>query len=163
MEFIHSVFKIMEGGRGLIQVRLATADDAEELSRLNQRFNGGERRPAEAIAASMGKSGERIAVATLNGSVVGFACAQCFESFCYPDAMGEITELYVEESARGMGAASSLIALLEEHLQASGVREIKVLMAAGNGAALKTYERCGYTLDDDVLLRKKIGRKEESK
>lgn len=138
------------------EVRLATNDDAEALSRLNQAFNGGERRPVSEISESMNKSGEFIAVATMDGKVVGFACAQRFESFCYREAQGEITEMYVEPSARRQGLAASMISLLEEKLAAHGVKNIKILTGSDNDAAIKTYERCGYVKDDELLLQKEL-------
>lgn len=92
----------------------------------------------------------------MNGKVVGFACAQCFASFCYREAQGEITEMYVELSARRKGLAVSMITLLEEKLAACGVKNIKILTGSDNDAAIKTYERCGYVQDDELLLQKKI-------
>lgn len=138
------------------EVRLATTDDAEALSRLNQAFNGGERRPVSEIIEIMNKSGEFIAVATMNGKVVGFACAQRFASFCYREAQGEITEMYVEPSARRKGLAVSMISLLEDKLAAHGVKNIKILTGSDNDAAIKTYERCGYVKDDELLLQKEL-------
>ncbi|WII38233.1 GNAT family N-acetyltransferase [Paenibacillus thiaminolyticus] len=138
------------------EVRLATIDDAEALSGLNQAFNGGERRPVAEIIESMNKSGEFIAVATMDGKVAGFACAQRFASFCYREAQGEITEMYVEPSARRKGLAVSMISLLEEKLAAHGVKNIKILTGSDNAAAIKTYERCGYVQDDELLLQKEM-------
>ncbi|NGP61211.1 GNAT family N-acetyltransferase [Paenibacillus thiaminolyticus] len=138
------------------EVRLATIEDAEALSRLNQAFNGGERRPVSEIIESMNRSNEFIAVATMNGKVVGFACAQRFESFCYREAQGEITEMYVEPSARRKGLAVSMISFLEEKLVACGVKHIKILTGSDNDAAIKTYERCGYVQDDELLMQKEM-------
>ncbi|WP_306433991.1 MULTISPECIES: GNAT family N-acetyltransferase [Paenibacillus] len=135
---------------------MATIDDAEALSRLNQAFNGGELRPVSEIIESMNRSDEFIAVATMNGKVAGFACAQRFESFCYREAQGEITEMYVEPSVRRQGLAASMISLLEEMLAACGVKNIKILTGSDNAAAIKTYERCGYVQDNELLLQKEM-------
>jgi ribosomal protein S18 acetylase RimI-like enzyme len=137
-----------------IRTRLAVESDAQELARLNQLFNGGDRRPVPEIVESMRTSSELIAVAECDGKIVGFGCAQRFQSFCYEELLGEITELYVEKSARGKGAAASLIAFLETHLKQRGVTEVKVLTGRQNAAAIRTYERCGYAVDDEVLLKK---------
>ncbi|NHN34539.1 GNAT family N-acetyltransferase [Paenibacillus sp. S3N08] len=137
------------------RVRLATSKDAEALSRLNQEFNGGDKRPSAEIIESLNKSNELIAVAVISDNVVGFGCAQSFQSFCYKELQGEITEMYVKEAARRKGIAASLISCLEENLIARGVKSIKVLTGRGNEAAINTYEHCNYVKDDELLLKKK--------
>jgi ribosomal protein S18 acetylase RimI-like enzyme len=137
-------------------VRLATKNDAKELSRLNQEFNGGDRSHASEIIESLNKSTELIAVAVINDKVVGFACAQSFKSFCYQELQAEITEMYVEEASRRKGIASSLISFLEGNLQARGVKNIKVLTGRENNSAIKTYEICNYVKDDELVLHKRL-------
>jgi GNAT superfamily N-acetyltransferase len=61
------------------------------------------------IVESLNKSTELVAVAVNNDKIVGFACAQRFDSFCYNEPQAEITELYVEEAARKKGVATLLI------------------------------------------------------
>jgi ribosomal protein S18 acetylase RimI-like enzyme len=104
----------------------------------------------------LNKSNELIAVAITNGKVVGLGCAQSFQSFCYKELQGEITEMYVKEAARRKGIASSLISCLEENLRERGVKSIKVLTGRGNEAAIKTYEHFNYVKDDELLLKKKL-------
>lgn len=141
-----------------VRVRLATLTDAEGLSRLNQEFNGGEKRPPSKIIESLSiNNNELISVAEIDGRIVGFGCAQCFYSFCYEEPYGEITELYVEEAARRKGIAVAIISCLEEKLKERGVKCMKVLTGRRNTAAIKTYEHCNYTMDDEQLLKKKIG------
>lgn len=103
------------------QVRLATEKDAIALSLLNHQFNGGEKIDPEIIKESLHVGHELVVVAVVNEQVVGFACAQSFQSFCYTSSVGEITEMYVEEAARGMGLATSMISLLEGELLRRGV------------------------------------------
>jgi hypothetical protein len=50
--------------RVLPNVRLATINDADALSRLNFEFNGGEKRPVAVIIQSLNSSNELVAVAT---------------------------------------------------------------------------------------------------
>jgi ribosomal protein S18 acetylase RimI-like enzyme len=127
-----------------------------ELSRLNQEFNGGERVNPEIIKESIQKNSELIAVATIDDKLVGFACAQSFHSFCYLNAHGEITEMYIEKHARRMGVASLLISFLEEKLLEFGVTSIKILTGKDNEAAINTYLRNDFTLENEVVLEKKI-------
>lgn len=139
-------------------VREATVTDAEELSRLNQAFNGGEKRPSAKIVEHLSiNQNEVIAVAEISGKIVGFGCAQCIYSFCYDLPHGEITELFVEESARRKGIAAALISFLEKSLRDRGVISMKVLTGRENSAAINTYEHCQYIKDDEQLLVKRLG------
>ncbi|GIP30905.1 GNAT family N-acetyltransferase [Paenibacillus sp. J2TS4] len=139
-----------------IKTRPAIEDDAEQLAILNQQFNGGNRRLAAEIVDSMRTCNEIIAVAEIDGQVIGFGCAQSFRSFCYEELLGEITELYVEPSVRRKGVATALITSLEEKLKIRGVTEIKVLTGSRNDRAIRMYERCNYVRDDELLLAKKM-------
>jgi len=140
-----------------VSVRLATLSDVEELSRLNQEFNGGEKRPPEKIIESLNiNHNEIIVVAEISGAVVGFGCAQSFYSFCYEEPYGEITELYVEEAARKKGVAMAIISYLEKNLRSHGVRSVKVLTGRRNNAAIKTYQHCNYTKNDEQMLKKRL-------
>lgn len=137
-------------------VRLATKKDAEELSRLSQAFNGGARRIQSEIIKSMERSNELVAVAILNEKIVGFACAQSYESFCYTELQGVITEMYIEKTARRLGFATSLIKLLEDNLLERGVKEIMILTDRTNSAAIKTFEQCNYLQDEVILFEGKF-------
>jgi ribosomal protein S18 acetylase RimI-like enzyme len=139
-----------------VKARLAAVNDAEQLSELNRQFNGGDRRPVDEVAASIAAGDEVIAVAEIDGQVVGFGCAQSFRSFCYRELLGEITELYVAESHRRKGVASAILACLEEQLKHRGVTEVKVLTGSDNATAIRTYEHCGYVRDDELLLKKEL-------
>lgn len=137
--------------------RLATVTDATALSRLNQEFNGGAPRPPAKIMEYLHTNrNEVIAVAELNGVIVGFGCAQSLYSFCYDEPYGEITELYVQEAARRKGVALTIIACLEENLQERGVKSIRILTGRKNTAAIQFYEHCHYVQDDEQLLEKRL-------
>ncbi|GIN56188.1 GNAT family N-acetyltransferase [Lederbergia ruris] len=139
-----------------VEIRLATVSDAEELSILNQEFNGGARRPILKISESLVKSNELVAVAVRDDRLVGFACAQIFSSFCYEEPQGEITEMYVKELARRKGIATSLLAFLEENFRACGVKEVKILTGAKNIGAQTTYTKSNYTKQNETVLFKKL-------
>ncbi|WP_088831216.1 GNAT family N-acetyltransferase [Paenibacillus tyrfis] len=138
------------------EVRMAMDNDAADLARLNQAFNGGELLPASGIIENMNRNSELIVVATMEGKVVGFACAQSYKSFCYQEGQGEITEMYIEQAARRKGLATSMITLLEDKLAKRGVKNIKILTGSDNDSAIKTYERCGYVKDDEIFLQKEL-------
>jgi len=68
----------------MIQIRKATADDAQSLAELNQAFNGVSR-PTDEIRRALQISGstETVLVAEESGTLVGFACVQTLHSVCY--------------------------------------------------------------------------------
>lgn len=137
-------------------VRLATIKDADVLSSLNYEFNGGDKRPEAEIIESLNTGNELVAVAELWDEVVGFACGQSSQSFCYAASHGEITEMYVQESARRKGVAVALLAFLEAQLRLRGVGTVKILTGRTNDPAVATYASCGYVKHDEVFLEKRL-------
>ncbi|OGO79294.1 MAG: hypothetical protein A2Y23_06695 [Clostridiales bacterium GWB2_37_7] len=136
-------------------VRLARQDDLEDLKELNKEFNGVDPSLLKANIWT-DNSSEIIAIASIEGNAVGFACAQSFMSFCYNAPQGEITEMYVRETFRRNGIACSLIACLEKELQSRGVRNIKILTNKNNEIAVKAYENANYIVKNEIVLQKKI-------
>lgn len=136
-------------------VRIAVASDSIALADLNTKFNGAGRSPMD-IEKSLKKTQEIVVVAVLSDEVVGFACAQYFKSFCYPDLQGEITEMYVEETSRRQGMATLMIPFLEKELKNMGVKTVKILTGGSNLKAIKFYEKTGYIQEDDLVLQKRL-------
>lgn len=138
-----------------IHIRWANENDAEELQKLNDAFNG-VGISIEDVIDSLALSDELIALAVIDDQAVGFACAQYFKSFCYRGLQGEITEMYIVEVARRRGLATLLIAFIEEELKARGVTSVKILTGQRNEMAIKTYEKSNYARTEEVLLQKKL-------
>ncbi|MDR9745242.1 GNAT family N-acetyltransferase [Paenibacillus taichungensis] len=138
-----------------IHIRWANENDAEDLLKLNDAFNG-VGTSVEEVIDSLALSNELIALAVIDDQAVGFACAQYFKSFCYRELQGEITEMYIAEVARRRGLATLLIAFIEEELKARGVTSVKILTGQSNERAIKTYEKSNYVSTEEVLLQKKI-------
>ncbi|NMM53926.1 GNAT family N-acetyltransferase [Paenibacillus aquistagni] len=136
-------------------IRLAAPEDAAELARLNDEFNGVGRSPAE-IEESLRQSNEIVLIAFLRKRAVGFICGQYFRSFCYSELQGEITEMYVMREARGQRIGTSLIKKLEEELEKQGVQSIKVLTGNDNYNARRVYEQSFYELENEVILHKEL-------
>lgn len=57
----------------------------------------------------------------------------------------EIKRMFVTPAARGTGAASALLLELEKHGRAEGVPRIVLHTGERQSAAIRTYERHGYT------------------
>lgn len=137
-------------------IRLASLSDASVLVRLNWEFNE-VLMPLEETEHRLKQSGEIVAIAYLGDDPVGFACAQSFQSFCYRELVGEITEMYIQERARRQGLAGMLLFFLEDQLIARGVKTVKVLTGHDNHQAVGVYEKSGYKREDEVLLEKELG------
>ncbi|QOS78513.1 GNAT family N-acetyltransferase [Paenibacillus sp. JNUCC31] len=138
-----------------IEIRWANANDAEDLLKLNEAFNG-VGTSIEEVKDSLALSDELIALAVICGQAVGFACAQYFKSLCYRGLHGEITEMYITEVARRRGLATLLIAFIEDELRARGVTSVKILTGQRNEMAIQTYEKSNYARTEEVLLQKKL-------
>jgi len=136
-------------------VRWANEKDAESLAALNDEFNGTGVTKGE-VEKSIAGTNEMIAVAILNDEAVGFACAQCFESFCYRGSQAEITEMYIRETARRKGLASMLISFLEQQFRERGVKSVKIVTGSSNESAIITYERSNYVRKDYIIFQKKL-------
>ncbi|WP_459966219.1 N-acetyltransferase family protein [Paenibacillus sp. JCM 10914] len=137
------------------RVRLASPTDASVLIQLNHEFNEVVM-PLAAVKRSLQQAHEIVAIAYLGDEPAGFACAQLFQSFCYGQAMGEITEMYIRESARRQGLAGMLIEFLERQLQQRGVGTVKLLTGHDNVPAIGAYEKSGYVQDDEVMMTKRL-------
>ncbi|WNS46651.1 GNAT family N-acetyltransferase [Paenibacillus sp. MMS20-IR301] len=139
-------------------VRMAMEEDAAALIRLNVLFNG-VWRDEQSVKDSLQRSAELVAVAVNGDAVVGFACAQYFHSFCYPEAHGEITELYVREDARRNGYALGLIGCLEAELAKRGAGSVIILTNASNEQAKQAYLKAGYTITNETVMTKSMKKK----
>jgi ribosomal protein S18 acetylase RimI-like enzyme len=134
-------------------VRWANRNDAGDLVALNEEFNGVGLTVSE-VEKNLAKTNELIALAILDNVPVGFACAQYFQSFCYRESQGEITEIYIKEKARRKGLASMLISFLEQELRQRGVESVKILTGRTNESAHRTYESSNYAKKDYITYQK---------
>ncbi|MFO0683730.1 MAG: GNAT family N-acetyltransferase [Sandaracinus sp.] len=57
----------------------------------------------------------------------------------------ELSQLYVDRTARGTGLAAALIAEAEARLAAFGVERAWLACAVGNHRAARFYEKCGWS------------------
>lgn len=91
-------------------------------------------------------------IATVDDAAVGYGMAHVMpvEDTWVPDTwktgarIGEIESLSVVTQYRGSGLGSELLGRLEDHLTAAGVQDLILGALAGNGEALRLYERRGY-------------------
>jgi GNAT superfamily N-acetyltransferase len=137
-------------------IRLATPDDATEVSRFNQLFNGVET-PAPQMAAQIRAAAdvESAILADWDGQAVGIACLRLIPSLLYAAPYAEITELYVEPAFRRRGVARALMARAESLARQFGAREMVLLTGFRNVTALDLYHELGYE-DHSLGLHKKL-------
>ena len=97
----------------------------------------------------LAKKGGRAFVAEVGGKAVGWGVLAVEEDFVYIEERlriyGYIAELYVEESARGLGAGRALIAAREEEARRRGFARLKIGVLAGNRRAADIYARAGFS------------------
>ncbi|MBR5491226.1 MAG: GNAT family N-acetyltransferase [Oscillospiraceae bacterium] len=141
-----------------VKIRLATADDAQQLSALNAEFNGEGLNDVENIRISLAENKQEIViVADEEGTLCSFLCLQLKRSFCYSTLSPEISEVYVRPQSRKRGLAEAMIKFAEEYCIAKGLgKKIEILTGETNYAARTLYERLGYREDDGKHLVKSL-------
>jgi len=137
-------------------IRLATVDDATQLHKLNEQFNGKGETTLENIKRSLNDNPQEIvAVAENNGELVGFICVQVKKSFCYDALMIEITELFVKKEYRRKGVASGMVNFIETYCRQNHLfHRIELLTGTKNLGAQAFYQSIGYRVDGELHLSK---------
>ena len=141
-----------------ITVRLAAPSDAKALKRLNEAFNEPNLTSEAEIAASiLENSNESVFLAELDGRPIGFCCTQLIRSMCYKTPCAELTELYVEEAYRRMGAARAMMEYAEEYMKERfGIDEMHLLTGHNNFPAQAFYQAVGYKPDYEARFVKSL-------
>lgn len=138
-------------------VRTATVKDAEQLSILNDEFNGkGETTVDNVRTSLMSNHQEVVVVDDENGVLTGFICVQLKKSFCYDEYMPEITEVYVRPEYRKRGIASKMITFAEDYCTKKyPLHKYELLTGNDNLVAQSVYGKLGYTDDNELHLSKR--------
>ena len=142
-------------------VRIATAQDAEQLEILNKEFNGDGETSLDNIRASLAANKQEVIVVDeQNGELTGFVCVQVKKSFCYDDYMPEITEVYVKPKYRRNGVATAMITYAEEYCKSHfSLHKFELLTGVENDVARIAYAKLGYCEDAELHLAKRFLRK----
>ena len=139
-------------------VRIATANDAEQLYVLNDEFNGEDEPRIENIRNSLlNNKQEVVVVAEENYTLVGFVCVQLKKSFCYDDYIPEITEVYVKPTYRKRGVASEMITFAESYCSKNyPLHKYELLTGKENFVAQSVYNKLGYLFNkmDDKMKKR---------
>jgi GNAT superfamily N-acetyltransferase len=133
-----------------MRIRPAEQGDSRRFSELNRRFNGSDARLDERDDRS-----ERVIVAEVGGTLVGFACVRIHRSVCCDSPSAELTELFVEAECRRRGVGAALVSEAERISWKSGCSELVLRTKAGNLAARALFDRCGYEDARHTTYRKR--------
>ena len=141
-------------------LRKATVNDAEQLSALNDEFNGEGETTIENIRQSLLSNQQEIVIVDdENGVLTGVICVQLKKSFCYDEYMPEITEVYVRPAYRKQGIASQMISYAEDYcIKNYPLHKYELLTGDDNLIAQSVYSKLGYTNDNEIHLSKRVKR-----
>ncbi len=67
-----------------------------------------------------------------------------------------LTEMWIDEAARGRGAARATLALLDAQLPKLGVRALHLQVRPEN-PALRLYERAGFSRSPRLIMTRRLG------
>ena len=128
-----------------ITVRQATPDDAPELARMLDLFDGMGATP-EQVAARMLACQNVLTtfIGEMDGQPVGFACLRLVPHLQGDEPYAELTDIYVDAPCRRQGVARALIAQVEAVARAAGAREVLIITGFDNGGAQAAYRTSGY-------------------
>ena len=129
-----------------LRLRPAREEDAEALASLMTQLGY----PSDASQLRMrlqraaGDPHVRALVAEQGGGIVGMIGLMVFHAFMRDHPHGYITSLVVDESVRGGGAGSTLLAAGEAWFKQRGVDKATLTSHLRREAAHRFYERRGY-------------------
>lgn len=99
----------------------------------------------------------RVLVADVDGAPAGWAVALVEDEELFvveaERRYGYVSELYLDEAARGLGAAGALMAGCEDHFRGLGIKVARIGVLEGNDRARAVYEHQGYVVTS-LRLRK---------
>jgi GNAT superfamily N-acetyltransferase len=129
-----------------ITVRQATQDDATELARLLDLFDG-MALSQEQVAARLLLCRDVLTtfLGELDGRPVGFACLRLIPHLQGDGPYAELTDLFVEAPHRRQGVARALLAHVEGVAREAGAGEIALITGFDNPGAQAAYRASGYT------------------
>lgn len=90
-----------------------------------------------------------------DAAVVGYAIVTFGYDLEFAGRDAWLTELWVDEHARGTGAGTAALSLLDAQLQPLGVRALHLQVRPEN-PALRLYERAGFTRSPRLVLTRRL-------
>jgi GNAT superfamily N-acetyltransferase len=110
--------------------------------------------PADASLAALVADPDALVLAgTIDGTVVGYAVTVT-EQLRTGDRLGVVTDVYVEEGARGVGVGEALLDQVVAWCEAAGCIGIDALALPGNRSTKNFFESFGFTARAIVVHRR---------
>ncbi len=128
-----------------LTIRQATPEDAPELARLLDLFDGQGATP-EQVAARMRACAHVLTtfLAELDGRPAGFACLRLVPHLQGDEPYAELTDIYVDTPFRRRGVARALIARVEAAAREAGAGGVVIITGFDNQDAQAAYRASGY-------------------
>jgi GNAT superfamily N-acetyltransferase len=139
-----------------VAVRRATPDDATDLARMLDLFDGMGATPAQ-VAARMLACQHVLTtyIGEVDGRPVGFACLRLVPHLQGDEPYAELTDVYVDAPFRRRGVARALIARVEAAARVAGASEVVIITGFDNEGAQAAYRAGGYA-DWALAMRKRL-------
>jgi GNAT superfamily N-acetyltransferase len=127
-----------------VEIREARPEDAAGIADLlGQLGYPTERRAAEGRLERLRIVGDRVAVAELDGAVVGLAHLQVSPAIEYERPAAKLAALVVDESRRGQGVGRALVEAMELEARSRGCELLYLTTSERRNDAHAFYERIG--------------------
>jgi ribosomal protein S18 acetylase RimI-like enzyme len=145
------------------QARTATLADAPAILEMMSDFNQHEAIPFDraifaprlaALVADPTLGG--VLLFSLDDATAGYAIVTYGYDLEYGGRDAFLTELWVVESARGLGAGKLGLAAAEAYAKEHGAHALHLLVRHDNAVARALYDRSGYTAEPRVVMTKPL-------
>jgi GNAT superfamily N-acetyltransferase len=137
-------------------VREATPEDATELARLLDQFDGEGATPEQVAARLLAcRAVLTTYLGEVDGQPVGFACLRLVPHLQGDAPYAELTDIYVDAPFRRRGVARALIARVEAVARDAGASEVVIITGFDNAGAQAAYRASGYA-DWALAMRKRF-------
>jgi len=102
----------------------------------------------ESVRRTLGRF-SNVFIAELDGQVVGFMLCRLkrVPSYMGGVMVGELSDMWIDSSARRMGIGDKLSRLAMEWMHAQGAHSVEIQVLRDNEASWKLYERMGFQLE----------------
>jgi ribosomal protein S18 acetylase RimI-like enzyme len=111
--------------------------------------------PIEATVAAdvaLGPDEGRVVVGTIDGTIVGYGVSR-LETLVDGSVLAEVSDLYVDPQARGVGLGEAMMDLLVDHATGAGAIGIDALALPGDRATKNFFETFGLKARAIVVHR----------
>ena len=123
---------------------LADTESIFELNRSEMGYDYSLEETKQNIKELLLSAHDKIYVAVVDGSVVGYVHANDYK-LIYAPAMKNIMGIAVSSKYKKMGIGKELLVAVETWAKADGAKGVRLVSGASRKEAHMFYERCGYS------------------